>query len=198
LAENFGNGIRDWVKEAIQQEGRKIAQHFFIPGVSVERLFDTQRDLWHKVWREEAELLEFSIAPELDIWWDIPLLQGRQLQYKYMELLEDMHAADLKMIYLLLDIKAGGDKDIQHFADYANQNQMRWVSTNLQGARDKKTFIDMLQVMIKYNRLLHPEIGVLVNGPSAEDRIRAVLEVFPNREISFSNAARIERVRRAF
>lgn len=195
LLQDQGEGVKPWVQDAAG--ARKLAMHFFVPGNKVERIWEHQRHLWHKAWREAANYLEFSFYPEPDVWWDIGLMEGRRLQYIAGELGNDMHVAGIPMIWLLLDIKAGGKGDIDKFAGHANRQEMRWVATNLTGARDNTLFREMLEVLAAYHQVLAPKIGVIVNGVGAEKRIRHVLRVFRGREVVFSSNGRIERLRRA-
>lgn len=196
IFKDYGEGVRDWVIDAILKDHRELACHFYIPGIHVERLYIKQRSLWHKAWREGSKYLKFSIAPEFDAWNDISLLEGRRLQYRTMDLTQDMSDAGMNMIFLLLDIKAGGEKDLNFYSDFANQHDMRWVACNNSGARDPQTFKSMLEVMSKYHTKLDRRIGVIVNGPSSGTRIRSILRIFEGREVVISNAARIEVQRR--
>lgn len=197
---DYGEGVRDWVKTACNEEQRTLAMHFFIPGLKLERLWLQQRHLWHKAWREIAPLIKFSVYPEFDAGYYVPLFEGRRLQYYTMKLGEDLHDADIPLIWLLLELKAGGDTDLDFYADYANAHDMRWVATNMQWAWGwgKQVVIEVLEVMAGYHKRLKPHIGVLVNGPSTDARIRAVMRVFEGREVVFSNSARIEVKRRGF
>lgn len=196
VCRDAGEGVKDWVKEA-KQEGRKIAIHFYIPGTKIDRLFTQYRDFWHKAWREAAKYVEFSLSPEFDCWYTIPLLEGKILQHKTMELTKDMLEAGIPMIWLLLETKEGGIEDLKHYAGYANKHKMRWVTHNLTGARQKDVFFEQLQVYAKYHTLLNPDIGIIVNGVSSDKRIRMIKRVFKGREVVISNAARIEMRRRA-
>lgn len=197
VCKDKGEGVREWAKEATQ-EGRSLALHFYIPGTKLDRLYDHYRDYWHKAWKEAANYVKFSLYPEFDCWYDAPLLEGKRLQYRTRDLAQDMHDAGMKMIWLLLETREGGSADINYYADYANSNHMRWVTHNLTGARQKSVFIEQLQVYASYNKQLHKDIGVIINGPSSEPRIRAVRRVFEGREVVITNAAKIEFKRRGF
>lgn len=195
LLKDHGEGLKLWVAEAAKK--RRLAMHFFVPGNRVERLFLQQRSLWHKAWREAAQHLEFAFFPEPDVWWTVPLLEGRRLQSMAVELGKDMLHAGLSMIWLLLDIQAGGQEDIDFYSGFANQQNMRWVATNLQGCRNTAVFEEILAVLIRHHQVLNPDIGIVVNGVGAERRMRALLRVFEGRDVVFSSNGRIERQRRA-
>lgn len=195
IFKDYGEGMRDWIVKA-SSEDRKIACHFFVPGTKINRIYESQRDLWHKAWREGAKYLEFSFSPEFDIWYNMDLLEARKLQFKNMDLMNDMHSAEMKLIWLLLDVKAGGLEDINKYANHANKENMRWVATNLQGARNPSVFREMLIVMSQYHQRLDPNIGIVVNGPSSENRIRMIYRIFKGRKICICNAAKIEFRRR--
>lgn len=195
LMKDYGEGVRDWVKQATQ-EGRRLAMHFFVMGKHIDRIYYKQRTLWPKAWREISKYIEFAILPEPDCWYDIPLLQGRKLQHMAIDMGEDLMEAGVPCVWLLLDIKEGGERDIDWYANYANKRGMKYVACNNTGARDPQTFKEMLANMSAYHERLNPDIGVIVNGPGAQRRIRAVLRVFEGRQVVFANAARIERQRR--
>lgn len=197
LLKDFGNSVKSWVPEAVQQ-GRQLAMHGFIPGKKIDRIYLNQRDLWHKAWREIVPYIKFSFCLEFDAWFGMPLLEGRKLQYRTRELASDMMEAGIPLIWLLLELKEGGKEDLEYYSSYANDRNMRWVSHNITGARHKSVFFEQLQVYAQYHELLNKDIGIVINGVGSESRIRAIKRVFTGREVVICNSSKIEVKRRGF